>query len=213
MDRRHSHHLIEIRYQQWFMQSDRYIFKWGKRMLTAKETSLSSSVTTCYPSAPLFPGPVPSWILLLCWGPSLSQVCQPLSSITPPPSKGMARPAFQNLLFLAEVCTHLLLHAALALLSWISDCPSTLRDQCGFSLKNLKGGKGFPLRNSKQHIPSSPAAAHLILKYARSGPKAKQLPHLRMDVSGRGKCPHHPQNTPKQDQDRAIWQSATGRAP
>lgn len=85
MDRRHSHHLIEIRYQQWFMQSDRYIFKWGKRMLTAKETSLSSSVTTCHPSAPLFPGPVPSWILLLCWGPSLSQVCQPLSSITPPP--------------------------------------------------------------------------------------------------------------------------------
>lgn len=27
MDWRHSHHLIEIRYQQWFTQLDRYIFK------------------------------------------------------------------------------------------------------------------------------------------------------------------------------------------
>lgn len=214
MDRRHSHHLIEIRYQQWFMQSDRYIFKWGK-----KNANSQGDITflLCH-HLPSICSSLPRSCSILD-APALPRAI--FESILPvpflhhtPPSKGMGLPAFQNLLFLASahpisICTHLLLHAALPLLSWISDCPSTLWDQCGFALKNLKGWKGFPLHNSKQHVPSSPAATHPILKSARSGPKAKQLLHLRTDVSRRGKWP--PQ--PLEYQGRATWQSAVRTAP
>ena len=156
MDWRHSHHLIEIRYQQWFTQPDRYIFKWGKKNTNSlRDIAFPPLSPLTIHLLPSFPGPAPSWTLLLHRGPSsrawtgVSPSHLHLSHTshhTDLPvlySKTLAYlSGLQDLLILVEIFTVFPTPCGVLPLPLVG----ALKDQRGFVLRNLKEGKiiSFP---------------------------------------------------------------------